>query len=252
MSRALLSIVAIALVSVQNRSMSTSAPRTARARARAELTAEITETARRHLAESGAAGLSLRAIARDLGIVSSAVYRYFPSRDDLLTALIVDAYDAVGTAAEAADSSRRRSDFGGRWLATVHAVRSWAVEHPHEYALVYGSPVPGYRAPDATIDPAARVALVMLRLLADAAAAGRVVESDLPPMPRPVRDELAQLADGIGLAIPEPTLAVGVGIWTEMFGLISFQLFGHLRNGIDDDEAFFDHQMRAAGRRVFA
>ena len=79
-----------------------SAPATARARARAELTNEIKATARRHLAEVGAPALSLRAVARELGMASSAVYRYFASRDELLTALIVDAFDAVGAAAEEA------------------------------------------------------------------------------------------------------------------------------------------------------
>src|SRR6202046_3771698 len=81
-----------------------SASRTARERARAELTREIKQEARRQLAASGAQGLSLRAVARELGMVSSALYRYFPSRDELLTALIIDAYDALGEAAEAADS----------------------------------------------------------------------------------------------------------------------------------------------------
>ena len=84
---------------------------------RAELTAEIKDIARRHLAEEGSAALSLRAVARELGMVSSAVYRYFPSRDDLLTALIVDAYDAVGLAAEEADARCEPGDVLRRWLA---------------------------------------------------------------------------------------------------------------------------------------
>ena len=78
------------------------AGRTARERARAELTDEIKAVARRQLATVGAQGLSLRAVSRELGMVSSALYRYFPSRDDLLTVLIIDAYDALGEAAEAA------------------------------------------------------------------------------------------------------------------------------------------------------
>src|SRR5947207_15382093 len=114
------------------------ASRTARERVRAELTREITETARRHLATEGAAGLSLRAVARDLGMVSSAIYRYFPSRDDLLTALIIDGYNAVGAAVEAAEGAVPRLDFPGRWFATCRALRAWALAHPHEYALVYG------------------------------------------------------------------------------------------------------------------
>ncbi len=94
------------------------APRTARQRARAELTREIKEGARRQLAATGADGISLRAVARELGMVSSAVYRYFPSRDDLLTALIIDAYDAVGEAAEQAiadQSPMRPGGVTGGW-----------------------------------------------------------------------------------------------------------------------------------------
>src|SRR5207247_659822 len=105
------------------------------------------------IASEGAAGLSLRAAARELGMVSSAVYRYFPSRDDLLTALIIDGYNAIGAAAEQADAACRRGDHRGRWLSACRSVRDWALAHPHEYSLVYGSPVPGYRAPEQTIGP---------------------------------------------------------------------------------------------------
>ena len=148
----------------------TTAPQGARARVRAELTREIKSVARRQLAESGAAALSLRAVARELNMASSAVYRYFPSRDELLTALIVDAYDAVGAAAELDESGVRRTDFAGRWMAAARAVREWAVAHPQEHALIYGSPVPGYRAPLDTIDPAARIPLLLLHIVDDCAA----------------------------------------------------------------------------------
>jgi AcrR family transcriptional regulator len=245
-------IVVIALETSQTGEMSNSAPRTARARARAELTAEIKSTARRHLAESGSAGLSLRAIARDLGMVSSAVYRYFPSRDELLTALIIDAYDAVGATAEAADGERPPDDVVGRWLATSGAIRRWALDNPQEYALVYGSPVPGYRAPSDTIEPAARVSLVLLRLLAHAAEADRLVLDDpAPPPPRSVRSDLAALRAQAAPGVPDAALAAGIGIWTQMFGTISYELFGHLHNVITDYDAFFDRQMRAAATTVF-
>ena len=114
-------------------------------------TSEIKAEARRQLAAGGAQQLSLRAVARELGMVSSAVYRYFPSRDDLLTALIIDAYDALGEAAEAAAGRLRQTAVRARWTAACHAVRDWAKAHPHEYALIYGSPVPGYQAPQETI-----------------------------------------------------------------------------------------------------
>ena len=150
---------------------------TARELARREITRSITDVARAHLAEQGAAALSLRAVARDVGMVSSAVYRYFPSRDDLLTALIVDAYDAIGEVAERAHLKAVRAgvDHGMRWLSVCRAVRSWAKRHTQEWALVYGSPVVGYAAPTETIAPAARIAQVFVTITVDAAADGALV-----------------------------------------------------------------------------
>src|SRR5262245_28862138 len=124
-----------------------------RARVRAEMTEEIKAIARRHLASDGA-NLSLRAVARDLGVVSSAIYRYFASRDELLTALIIDAYNSLGESIERADAAQPREELRARWLAVAHSVRDWALAQPHEYALIYGSPVPGYQAPRDTVGPA--------------------------------------------------------------------------------------------------
>src|SRR5260370_24559178 len=120
-----------------------------RARVRAEMTDEIKAVARRHL-ETDGANLSLRAVARDMGMVSSAIYRYFASRDELLTALILDAYNALGSAVENAEAGVPREAFTDRFTAICDAVRGWALARPHEYALIYRSPVPGYHAPPAT------------------------------------------------------------------------------------------------------
>src|SRR5258705_8620656 len=130
---------------------------TLRSRVRAEMTEEIKQTARRQLAAAGASNLSLRAVARDMGLVSSGIYRYFGSRDELLTALILDAYNALGAAVEAAQAQVDRTELVGRYNAACHAVRDWALAHPHEYALTYGSPVPGYVAPSETVGPASRM-----------------------------------------------------------------------------------------------
>src|SRR5438067_10002972 len=161
--------------------------RAARERTRAEITREILAAARRHLATDGASGLSLRAIARELGMSSSAVYGYVASRDELLTRLIVTAYDALGSAAETQEAAMDRNDLAGRWAAACDAVRGWALANPNEYALIYGTPVPGYIAPAATIAPAARVSSVLLGILR-AIAAGRptpaTAEDDVPPDPR--------------------------------------------------------------------
>ena len=221
---------------------------------RAELTNEIKDEARRQLAAEGASTLSLRAVTRELGMASSAIYRYFPSRDDLLTALIVDAYDAIGAAAEEADAGCRHQDFGGRWRAVGLAVRAWAVANPHEYALVYGSPVPGYRAPETTIGPASRVTLVLARMVDEAARDGALLEpvraTDLPPLDVQVRDESRHLAD---LALPhasEETVVRSLVAWTQLFGMISFELFGHFHTVIDRVEPVFERTLLETGRLV--
>jgi AcrR family transcriptional regulator len=221
-----------------------SAPRTARARVRDELTREIKDAARRQLAEVGSGGLSLRAVARELGMVSSAVYRYFPSRDELLTALIVDAYDAVGAAVEQAEGSVRRDDFIGRWLAAATAMRGWAVANPQEYALIFGSPVPGYRAPTATIDPAARVPIRLLTIIAAAAEAGKSAPAAGRSIPRVVRADLKALRDSVAPGLTDEQLARAVMSWTQLVGSISFELFGHLNNVFHDYEAYFAFQLR--------
>ncbi|MBW0092535.1 TetR/AcrR family transcriptional regulator [Pseudonocardia sp. KRD-184] len=209
-----------------------------RARVRAELTREITEAARRHLATGGAGALSLRAVARELGMASSAVYRYFPSRDDLLTALIVEAYDALGAAAEQADASCEPRDLRARWHAVCRSAREWALAHPHEYALVYGSPVPGYAAPRTTIGPASRVGEVLCRLVADGLAAGDV------PVPQGGGDAVLapRVAERVGLPAGDSgssLAARSILAWTSVFGMISFELFGHTHNVVADHERFF-------------
>lgn len=224
-----------------------SVPRTARARVRDDLTREIKDAARRQVEDRGSASLSVRAVAREIGMVSSAVYRYFPSRDELLTALIVDAYDVVGEAAERAESAVRRGDFAGRWMAVVRAVRTWAVGHPHEYALIFGSPVPGYHAPPDTVDPAARIPVLLLGLLTDAVGAGRVRMAASRPMPRPVRSDLRGLRDLVAPTLSEQYLGRAVMAWTQLIGSLSFELFGHLKGAVHDYESYFDYQMLGIG-----
>ena len=225
-----------------------------RARMRAELTAEIKDEARRQLAAEGAPGLSLRAVTRALGMSSSAIYRYFPSRDELLTSLIVDAYDAVGAAAEEADAGCPRSDHGARWGAVGRAVRRWSLDNPHEYALVYGSPVPGYRAPEDTVGPASRVTLVLARLVDDATRAGVLIRDAgvdaLPPLGEDGRDALQALVDLAFPGVPGDVALRAVAAWTQLFGMISFELFGHFHNVIDAVDPVFDRTLLEMGHLV--
>lgn len=226
-----------------------SAPRTARERARAEITREILEAGRRHLATEGAAALSLRAIARDLGMVSSAVYRYVASRDDLLTKLIIDAYDSLGATAEAREAAVERDDLAGRWAAICHSMRDWAQANPNEYALIYGSPVPGYVAPEDTIGPASRVSNLLVQLLVDAAARGwpgsPAGGDDLSAA---CRDALAPVRAAIPPPVSDVAVQTGLMTWAALFGTVSLELFGQFHNVIgespEEREAYFAECVR--------
>jgi len=219
----------------------TSAPRTARERARAELSRAIADTARVHLEDRGAAGLSLRAVARDLGMVSSAIYRYFPSRDDLLTRLIIDAYNGLGDAVDAREAAIARDDLLGRWLAVAHGCRDWALQHPQEWALIYGSPVPGYAAPEATIGPGTRVSVTLITILADGFAQG--ITPDVTPVPTTVRRAMARLREFVPPVVDDSHLIAGFMARTQLLGHISLELDGQYTNTIDDLDAFFDYVM---------
>ncbi|WP_233488737.1 TetR/AcrR family transcriptional regulator [Blastococcus sp. TF02-9] len=214
---------------------------TARERVRAELTAEITDAARRQLAEVGAAALSLRAVAREVGLVSSAVYRYFPSRDELLTRLIIDGYDALGAAAEAADRPGEAPRV--RWLAVCRAVRAWALAHPHEYALLYGSPVPGYSAPRDTVPAASRVAVVLGRILGDAARSGLLPAASGDRDPSLVSDDAAAVLGGDHPAIDDTVRVRALMAWSAVYGTVSFELFGHFVGSVEDGDRYFDRAM---------
>ncbi|MBM7806116.1 AcrR family transcriptional regulator [Geodermatophilus bullaregiensis] len=210
---------------------------TARERVRAELTAEIAGAARRQLAEVGAAALSLRAVARELGMASSAVYRYFPSRDDLLTRLIIDGYDDLGAAVEAADDAAAPPE--QRWTAACSAVRAWARAHPHEYALLYGSPVPGYTAPRDTVPPASRVGIVLGRILGDAARAGLVTGDGGGREPGLLGDAAVEVLGQDHPAIDDTVRVRALLAYSALFGSVSFELFGQLVGSVEDADAYF-------------
>jgi AcrR family transcriptional regulator len=200
-----------------------------RARVRAEMIEEIKTVARRHLASDGA-NLSLRAVARDMGMASSAVYRYFASRDDLLTALIIEAYDSVGEAAEraAAAAVSAGASFPDQLVATGHAVREWALAEPHQWALIYGSPVPGYQAPQDTIGPATRVILQIAAIIQDAFAAGRI--GPQPEISGRYTEELQAVADRFGAGLP-PRLVGAIVAVAFTFGTAVL-----IAEALDDDD----------------
>ncbi len=221
---------------------------TPRERARAQTMDDITRIGRQHLARYGAAALSLRAVARDLGVVSSAVYRYVKSRDDLLTLLVVNGYDELGASVEAALADVPRAAHRDRFLTLGRAVRAWALAEPATYALLYGSPVPGYSAPaEQTTEPGTRLARVLLRIAEDARADGVLLE---PPSGAATTPALAGGFEGVRtqfeVALPDEVVARGVLAFAALFGCVSFEVFGQYGpDGLGDPEALFEQHLAA-------
>ncbi len=204
---------------------------------------EIVRIGREHLAVHGAAALSLRAVARDLGVVSSAVYRHVTSRDELLTLLLVAGYDELGDAVDAAVEAAPEGDHRSRFLALGRAVRAWALAEPATYALLFGSPVPGYAAPDErTSVPGTRVPVAMLRLVAAALETGRLTLPEEPDEISPALEGgLQGIRDQGGLELPDAVLIRGVLVWTSLFGRISFEVFGQFGpDAFGDPAALFE------------
>lgn len=229
----------------------TSAPRTARAIAREQLTRAILDSARAQLAKVGPAQLSLRAVARDLGMSSSAVYRYFASRDELLTALIIEAYDELGAAGEQADASvARRTSYALRWEEACQAIRSWALAHPHDYALLYGSPVPGYAAPRDTVTPASRVTRVLIGIWIDATAAGIRPVAPQAHAPRRLRDAITGLRDFSEGTLDDTAILALLHAWAQVIGTLTLELFGHIAGAVEDYDAYFDHVVKQLGTEL--
>ncbi len=218
---------------------------TARDLARETIRTRILDAARARLTDEGPAQLSLRAVARDVGMVSSATYRYFPSRDDLLTALLVQDYNELGAAVERADAAHDRADVGGRWVAACRAIREWSVAHPGDFALLYGSPVPGYAAPQETIEPATRATLVLVRIALDGTA-GRPVSApagaSAPGVAGPVVAGAVAYIRALGEVdeVDDEVVMRTLMAWTSLFGTVSFELFGHYVGSVSDHAAYFD------------
>jgi AcrR family transcriptional regulator len=218
-----------------------------RQESREQIEGRIVELGRRHLVDHGATGLSLRAIARDLGMVSSAVYRYVSSRDELLTLLLVDAYSDL---ADAVDEAREaREDPADLWsddvIAIARAARRWAVAHPARWALLYGSPVPGYHAPpERTVGVGTRVVGAFFDAIAAGIATGDIrLTSDVAP--QPTSSDFERIRQEFGFPGDDHVIAKCFLLWAGVVGAISLEVFGQYgADTLTDPAAVFDTQVR--------
>ncbi len=213
-----------------------------RALARAQMIADIKRVGREHLATQGAAALSLRAVARDLGVVSSAVYRYVRSRDELLTLLVVDGYNALGDAVDAALADAP-DDPATRFRVAARAVREWALAEPAWYGLIFGTPVPGYHAPAADTEaPGVRVIAILLDIVDSAYRQGLLTGPVLDPaISARTAADFATIREQVGLTAPDRVIAAALTAWTALFGAVNFDVFDmYGRDTFADRAEFFD------------
>ncbi|MFC7401644.1 TetR/AcrR family transcriptional regulator [Citricoccus sp. GCM10030269] len=215
-------------------------PTTARQLARDEMERRILASARRQLADVGPARLSLRAVTRDIGVASSAVYRYVASRDELITRLILQVFGELGDEVEQA-AEAAAPDAATQWRTWATTLRRWALDHPFDWALVYGTPIPGYTAPQATIDPATRVNAPVLGLPGFAA-------EDLGPDEAETAASLQPLAEIIRASDHEPaspgTTFAMMTAWSAVHGFINLELGGHFVGAMEKTDPVFDTLLR--------
>ncbi|HEX4865117.1 MAG TPA: TetR/AcrR family transcriptional regulator, partial [Acidimicrobiales bacterium] len=220
-----------------------SAP-TRRERTRAATVAEIKQLAWRQLAEVGPAALSLRGIASEMGMTSSALYRYFASRNDLLNELVVDGFSSLADAMEAAEAEVEANPQTNRWLHLAGAHRRWALEHPTEYALIYGTPVPGLESgSDERHAQMKRGVNVLFRCMMNALASGEFDASAMDATITPaLRKRLQQWRAELGFNLPPAALAGCLFAWTQLHGAVSLELSGHLAPEFHPADELFDQQ----------
>lgn len=206
--------------------MAESDARTPRERYRAQVREEIKKHAWEQIAHAGASALSLNAIAKQIGVSGPALYRYFANRDQLITELIRDAYRSL------ADTFLARAAAGADLAGLAHTLRRWALDDPHRYFLVYGTPVPGYQAPEDTT----RIASEIMAVLLDACTVGTPEVSPAAPLDDHLAEHRSWAREH---QAPASALTRALLFWTRLHGVLSLELAGHFRGmGFDPAELY--------------
>jgi AcrR family transcriptional regulator len=235
-------------------------PLSRRDRLRSATVHEIKDTARSILVEHGPTGLTLRAIARQMGMSAPALYRYFPSREELLEDLIRDLYDEVSDVMEKARDALPDDDAAGRLVTVSRAFRDWAVSHRAEFALLFGSPIEGVQRTPLAGSPDQTDAVGAFGAAADgpkqrfgAVFAGLIAQLYLTrPFPIPddaeieprLRSQLNEWCKKFPVPMPDGVTQIFLSCWIRLYGIVSMEVFGHLGFALYDVEPMFEAEMR--------
>lgn len=211
----------------------------------------ILDTAWRQIAQLGAPALSLRGIARDLNITAPAIYNYYPDRDALVTALIIEAYTSFGDAQLAARDSIPADNLEERMEAIGNAYRRWALTYPERYQLIFGTPIPGYVAPLQQVFPAAARALGALVSVVDALrVAGQLNAPDFPP-PHPDFVPAFEKWQQFGGEYHIFSLSIAILIWTRVHGIVSLEIGGQIPPFGPDSAGLYQYEMQSIKKQFF-
>jgi AcrR family transcriptional regulator len=212
-----------------------------------EMQTKIKAVARQQMADGGTASISLRGIATALQVTAPALYRYYPTRDDLITALIVDAFNALADALEAAEVAHASANAPAQLMAVLHAYRQWALEHPTDFQLIYGNPIPGYDAPsDVTVPAVSRTFIPLMRPMVIALNNGDFTpQTPFTQVPTHNAAHIQALIERGGYPISVSTFNIGMMLWVHIHGVIMLELFHHIGPNVGDVDAFYDSTLRA-------
>jgi AcrR family transcriptional regulator len=241
--------VSSASVSTSPAAASTPAVPSRRERLRAQTVQEIKTVAREHLAAHGPTGVQLRAVARDVGMTAPALYRYFDSHEALLAALVGDLYGELADVIEAA-TAPSNGDLTARLAGSARAFRSWSIQHPAEFTLLFGSPIPGVDVAEDGPEhqQARRFGQAFGALFAE------MWETQPFPVPETIDPEmratLERYRDHVGVTLPAEAIAVFLSCWVRLYGAVTMEVFGHVSFAMSDAAPLFEAELRGLTDRL--
>lgn len=228
--------------------------KTNREQRREETFLEIKATARRLMAEHGTAGLTVRGIAKEMGMTPPALYRYYDRLDDLITALITENFHALADALEAACAAAMPGRTVDKLMAAALAYRRWALDNPVDFELIYGTPIPGYHAPqEITVPASARTLVVFVGLFVEALENRECMPPPpydrVPPELRSHLEQIMRDGDPTG-STPLLALYLALVCWPQIHGLVMLELLEHIGPVVGDMEFFARSQFANMGRAI--